>query len=99
MTSVSLIKGSPSAAVTPAVGKSESQPAAADPGTKDAAAGFVSPVINVDAETGVAVLTFRDTTTGNETYQIPPKTALAEYERQQRQQEGVVGMTAGVQSS
>jgi len=50
---------------------------------------FVSPVMNVDAGTGVAVLEYRDGSTGKEIAQIPTRQAIQEYAR--HKQENSVG--------
>lgn len=45
---------------------------------------YSSPVIAMDSNTGLAMLQFRDSLTGKETYQIPDKATLA-YEKAQTQ--------------
>jgi len=42
----------------------------------------VSPVVKIDGPTGAAVLSFRDPNSGDQTFQVPSRTALA-YERRQ----------------
>ena len=62
---------------------SSAQPVAAASQTKTAEL-FVSPVMNVDPGTGIAVLMVRDGATGQELSQTPTKQALQHYARVQQ---------------
>ena len=42
---------------------------------------FVSPIVHIDAQTGLALTIIRDNTDGNEIAQYPSKQAVAEYDR------------------
>lgn len=42
---------------------------------------YLSPVVNVDPNTGIAVLVVRDTTTGEELSQYPTRMAIDEYSK------------------
>ena len=44
---------------------------------------FGSPVVRVDADTGLALLVVRDSSSGEELYQYPSKQAVEEYQRVQ----------------
>lgn len=54
---------------------------------------FVSPMVKIDGKTGAAVLSFRDPSSGGQSFQVPSQTAL-EYSRQQRLQESQAHQTA-----
>lgn len=57
--------------------KADSAP---QPDTKPAdPVGFISPVIHVDSQAGVAILQYRDNTTGEVTAQIPSETVVKRY--------------------
>lgn len=45
----------------------------------DPALGYISPVIHVDSESGVAILQYRDNSTGDVTNQIPSETVVRRY--------------------
>lgn len=45
----------------------------------DPALGYISPVIHVDSESGVAILQYRDNSTGDVTTQIPSETVVKRY--------------------
>lgn len=45
----------------------------------DPALGYISPVIHVDSESGVAILQFRDNATGDVTTQIPSEAVVKRY--------------------
>ena len=71
-----------------ASGASSSDSASSSSSSSSSATGasakaFVSPIVQIDGQTGAAVLSFRDPNTGAQDFQLPSRTAL-QYERQQR---------------
>jgi hypothetical protein len=58
------------------------RPATLDPKQVPFELRYSSPVIAMDSQTGVAILQYRDSLSGKETYQIPDKVTLA-YEKTQ----------------
>ena len=74
-----------SADVSSASSSSSSSSASSAPTSSNSPAGkgFVSPIMQIDSQTGAAVLSFRDPDTGLQDFQSPSRSAL-EYDRQQR---------------
>ena len=67
----------PAARVKPA---DRQEPVPEQPPRNDAPVqGFISPVINVDTQSGVAVLQFRDDQSGEVTVQFPSETVVRKY--------------------
>lgn len=84
-TNISLTTALPDSGQAAAPSSVSQDPVAEETRSAVAAPAFISPVIRVDNETGLALLVVRDTETGKTMEQYPSRLAVEEYKRHQQE--------------